>query len=177
MARTRRAAVESAYERRIRRYLEAHPGATRQEARGHKPPKGRSEYAERIRRYKRRHPGASTQEAAGRRPEVARERRIQEAAITEFLDYLEPNDIIMLADHISTILRLPDGRWAPHEKNVIPADETRDFRTFPLPAMTDERLQRLIDQELAAGAKMTPIASLDQSKLDKDRAKTEKRRR
>ena len=49
MAGRRRAPVESAYQRRIRRYLEQHPGATRQQARGHRlPPQFRSEYAKRT---------------------------------------------------------------------------------------------------------------------------------
>lgn len=33
----------STYQRRIENYLKAHPGATRQEARGHKTPKGKTE--------------------------------------------------------------------------------------------------------------------------------------
>lgn len=61
----RRRRPESAYERRIRRYLEAHPGATRQEARGHRPPQGSSEYRERVLRARRAHPGISRRAAGG----------------------------------------------------------------------------------------------------------------
>lgn len=38
----------SAYEKRIADYLARHPGATRQEARGHRPPAGRTEHAARM---------------------------------------------------------------------------------------------------------------------------------
>ena len=67
MARPRKTAAggESAYERRIRRYLEAHPGASRQEARGHKPPPGKSEYRQRVERAQARVPGISRRAAAG----------------------------------------------------------------------------------------------------------------
>jgi hypothetical protein len=60
-----RARKESAYQRRIRLYLERHPGATRQEARGHKPPKGKSEYQRRIERAQKRSPGITRRQAAG----------------------------------------------------------------------------------------------------------------
>lgn len=165
MPRTRRTQLESAYERRIRRYLQAHPGATRQEARGHKPPKGKSEYRQRIERYKRRHPGASTKEASGKAPAEHEVRVLRGRLLTDFIDYLQPGDGVQLADHISVIRRQDDGRWEPFRKLVIPSDETRPAREFLIPAMTDSQLRDLIEDELARGALLSPIPSLDQRRL------------
>lgn len=63
MARRRDYAAE--YRRRIQRGLAR--GETRQQARGHKPPAGKSEYRQRVERYLERHPGASREQAAGKR--------------------------------------------------------------------------------------------------------------
>ena len=65
MARTRKPqgkTLSVAYERRISRYLAAHPGASRSQARGHA---GGSEYQRRTRKYLRAHPGASPAQARG----------------------------------------------------------------------------------------------------------------
>ena len=154
MARTRRKALQSAYERRISRYLDAHPGATRQEARGHKPPKGKSEYQERVRRYRRRHPGASREEAAGHRNDGARRR---------FLAYIREGDLVQLENPVSSIDVDARGRLVGIVKLVLPP--SRPERSFALGPMTRAALRALIVAEEAAGALLTPIPSLDQRRL------------
>lgn len=152
MSPRKRARAESAYERRIRRYLEAHPGASRQEARGHKQPAGESEYRRRIRRYEERNPGASRAEAGGR-------------ARTAFLAYIREGDVVMLADHISRVPVDSLGRIGPFHKQVVPEAENRRVRMFRIPRLTRAALRRLIVQELERGAVLTPVPSLDQRKL------------
>jgi hypothetical protein len=78
---------ESAYERRIRRYLEQHPGATRQEARGHRPAKGRREYESRVERALARRPGITRQQAGGKQSLADFRRQIRPGDLVEVTDY------------------------------------------------------------------------------------------
>lgn len=142
----------SAYERRIQSYLRRHPGATRQEARGHKVSAGESEYQRRVRRYQERNPGASRAEAGGR-------------ARTAFLSYIREGDVVMLADHISRIPVDSRGRVGPFNKQVVPESEKRKVRVFRIPALSRSALRRLIEQEIERGAVLSPVPSLDQRRL------------
>ncbi len=146
------AAPETPYQRRIRRYLAAHPGASRQQARGHKLDQGESEYQRRIRRYQERHPGSSKAEAGGR-------------ARSAFLAYIREGDVVMLADHISRIPVDAQGRIGPFSKQVVPESERRRVRVFRIPRLTPAALRRLIEQELLRGAVLSPVPSLDQRRL------------
>lgn len=78
---------ESAYERRIRRYLEQHPGATRQEARGHKQPLGRREYERRVETALRRRPGITRAQAGGKQSLADFKRQIGPGDLVEVTDY------------------------------------------------------------------------------------------
>ena len=147
-----KARIESAYERRIRRYLAAHPGATRQEARGHKPPAGEREYQARVRRYRERNPAATRAEAGGQ-------------ARAAFLRYIREGDVVMLADHISRINVDSRGRVGPFSKQVVPESDRRRVRVFRIPRLSKAALRRMIEQELARGAVLTPVPSLDQRRL------------
>lgn len=86
MARARKRS-ESPYERRIRRYLEQHPGATRQEARGHRPAEGRREYESRVERALERRPGISRAQAGGKRSLADFKRELRPGALVEVTDY------------------------------------------------------------------------------------------
>ncbi len=114
MARRRR--PESNYERRIRLYLEAHPGATRQEARGHKPPRGKSEYQERIRRARRAAPGASRRELAGHGSEDERQAR----ALLRSIRKLPPDALVVFTG----VDRRADGTWTTARFDVLVPDGT-----------------------------------------------------
>jgi hypothetical protein len=63
--------VETAYQRRIRQYLEAHPGATRREARGHRP----AEHATREQRARERGKLTERERAAVKRFAIRNARR------------------------------------------------------------------------------------------------------
>lgn len=146
MARRRRA-PESAYERRIRRYLEAHPGATRQEARGHRPPKGRSEYRERIARAERKRPGISRSAAAGH--PSAEERRA-----ARFFDRLRgegPDTLVMFVG----LDRQADGTWRRAGIDVFPADG--DAYSIELSARNLPRLREL--QAVLSSIGVAPIGA------------------
>lgn len=84
---SRRRQAETAYERRIRRYLEQHPGATRQEARGHKPPAGRREYEQRVERALRSRPGITRAQAGGKQ------------SLADFRRQLGPGDLVEVTDY------------------------------------------------------------------------------
>lgn len=145
--------AESAYQRRIRAYQARHPGASRQEARGHKPPAGESEYRRRVRLYKERHPGATGAEARG------------QAGRSAFLRYLKPGDLVTLAEHVRDVPVDAQGRIGPFEKLVVPADDRRHERRFRFAKLSRAQLARLIEAELKAGAVLTPVPSRDQRQL------------
>lgn len=142
----------SAYERRIQSYLERHPGATRQEARGHRPPKGTSEYRERVRRAEAR--GKRGAEARGKAGAVSRAR---------FLAYIREGDLVQMANHVRHVTVDSRGRLVGIVKMVIPP--RRPVRVFELAPLTRSALARLIREEERRGAVLTPIPSLDQRRL------------
>src|SRR5579875_1873411 len=136
MARPRKPQAETPYQRRIRRYLELHPGATRQEARGHKPPPGTTEAAARRERYLARRPGASRAEASGH-GELLIARFLAAQARLQRRGH-EFN--VALEDHVKNIERLPDGRWQRFRKVIVPDDLDLPETRWQLPAMSDARL-------------------------------------
>lgn len=112
-----------------------------------------AEYRNRIRRGEEQ--GLTRQEARGHVDEAQR----------SFLRYIKEGDTVMLADHIETVKRRPNGRWDLIEKQVVPEDPKRKVRTFKLRGLTDARLANMIRDELARGAVLTPTPSLDQRRL------------
>ncbi len=156
MARPRK--QESTYERRIRRYLETHPGATRQQARGHRLPAGvRSEYQRRV---------AGTAAGSPERQIAAGKRRVLLAGQkTRLLSYIQPGDVVMLGKHISQYKRNRDGLWVNVDLTVRPEFGDRPMRVFTLSLVTDAELQRLVGQTSDAGAIINLIPSLDVSRL------------
>src|SRR6516164_9360132 len=149
---------ESAYERRIRRYLAAHPGATRQEARGHRP----GEYAERVRRAEARRPGISRAEAggkAGRAALLARIRSVARQGHDPLVILRQPAWMIPVMSRKGKADRL-----GPVPKLVIDeyADQTWGFT---IRGLTVASLARLIRDEIQAGATLTPAPSLDQQRI------------
>jgi hypothetical protein len=159
MARKRKK-PESAYERRIRRHLELHPGASRQEARGHRLPPGvRSEYARRVQ---------------GTEPGTAARRRASGHAdgAAALLRFLRPGDRIMCDVRAVTVTGEGDGRrWRRIPKRVITTPWSgRDEREFVLlgpggNGYSLAGLRRLIGQEMDRGAEFSPQPSLDQRRL------------
>ena|SRR5215831_7239730 len=136
MARPRRRPVETPYQRRIRRYLESHPGATRQQARGHRLPEGvRSEYARRTAGLE----GEARRAAGGHR------------GYKDLLKALRAGDLVAI-DPSST--RAPDGRWTTVRITVL--DEKGRERMFTLRKVTDERVQALTSRITAVGAISSP---------------------
>lgn len=101
MARPRR--QESAYQRRIRLYLERHPGATRQQARGKQPG---FEYQQRIERAQQRSPGISRRQAAGHGTRDERQLQALLRAIRK-AGRNEPDTIVSFLG----LDRQPDGTW------------------------------------------------------------------
>jgi hypothetical protein len=152
VARQRSSRKRSAYERRIESYLRRHPGATRQQARGHRPRGGRSEYAVRVERYRRSHPGASRAEAAGH-------------ARSGFLAYIRPGDEVMLVEPVGMIPVDGRGRVGPFSKRVVPEQAGRPVREFRIPRLSRAALAALVEAELERGALLTPARSLDQRSL------------
>lgn len=147
--------VETAYQRRIRRYLEQHPGATRQQARGKKS----GEFSERVERYRKRHPGASKQEAAGKTGQAA------------MLRYLRPGTLV-ICDLRTVKVEEKGGRrrWRSIPKLLIPEDVNRPEREFVLRGpgghgYDEAMLRRLIDREVDRGAVFSAAPSLDQRRL------------
>lgn len=112
----RRSPAETAYERRIRLYLERNPGATRQEARGHKPPRGTSEYQQRIRRARAQTPGISRRAAAGHGTPAER----HAIALMRRIGKLPPDALITFTGTD----RQRDGTWKTARFDVISPDGT-----------------------------------------------------
>lgn len=81
------------------------------------------------------------------------------------LAYIQPGDIVMLDRHVKDHDRDERGRWRRIGKEVHPDDPSRPVRRFQLFNVSDAQLARLIDAELARGANMTLIPSLDQQRL------------
>ena len=146
--------TESAYERRIRRYLAAHPGATRQDARGHKQAAGSGRGAEYQGRVKR-------AEAAGKRGPAARGQRGRAA----FLAYIRPGDLVLLDVPVGQIEIDSRGRFVAIPKLVVPDNPRRRPRTFVIRNLSRDGLAAMIRAELDRGANLTPVPSLDQRKL------------
>lgn len=136
-------AGESAYQRRIRRYLELHPGATRQQARGHG---GGSEYQKRTAGLT----GEARARAGGKRGPAA------------FLAYLDPGALVMM-EYGRPVLVDRRGRLS-FEKRVIPAG-FKEERVFRFRRFTKRELRALIRDELQRGAVLSPAPSLDQRQL------------
>lgn len=154
---------ESAYQRRIRRYLEAHPGATRQQARGHKVPRKRklgAEYRRRVERAKERYPGIWPEAARGR------------GRFLSFLNYIHEGDPVQMDTRISEVDVDDKGRFEGIVKMVIPEPElrrgklvARETRSFELGRLTRKQLRTLIALEARQGALLSPVPSLDQRRL------------
>lgn len=172
--------AESRYERRIRRYQELHPGASRQEARGHRLPAGtRSEYARRT---------------EGARPEDRRARS-GHAGPADLIRFLRPGDEIILERGIASVETAEIRRretvtvservrihraihtvvrkrrrvvtrrvFVEVVKLVRPADNRPD-RSFTIRNYTWEQMEALIRREEEKGATWSPRPSLDQRKL------------
>lgn len=137
MARQRRK-PESAYERRIRRYLEAHPGATRQEARGHRLPKGvRSEYAKRV---------AGTQPGSEARRAASGHRGYR-----DLLRGLRDGDIVGIDPGSRRDER---GRWIVVRVTVLGQDGRE--RTYTLRRVSEDRVRALLDRVESVGAISSP---------------------
>lgn len=143
MARPRRK-PESAYERRIRRYLELHPGATRQEARGHKLAKGvRSEYAKRVQ---------GTAPGSEERRRASGHRGYQDLKRA-----LRSGDIVSI-DPGST--RDRRGRWTDVRITVLDADGRE--RTYRLGKVDEKRVRALVDRMEVVGARSSPRYPVEQ---------------
>lgn len=135
MARPRR--TESAYARRIRLYLERNPGATRQEARGHRlRPGERSEYARRT-------AGAQTSEE--------RAERAGHRGYRDLLRNLRDGDIVGLDPGSE---RDAQGRWRVVRVTVLDADGRE--RTYTIRNVTDKKVRDLIDRMETVGAISSP---------------------
>ena len=142
----------SPYERRLQRYLETHPGASRQEARGHKVKKG-SEYSLRVKRAKKRYPGIWNQAAAGR------------GGFLRFLNYIHEGDGVQMTGLVGNVEVDSRRRFNGIEKLVLPDDEKRRTKSFALGRLTRAQLRTLIALEVREGAQLTPVPSLDQRRL------------
>ncbi len=98
------------------------------------------------------------------RPSTAELRKRRgHAGRASFLAYIKPGDLVMLADHISTV-RITGEKIGPFVKRVIPAD-LRPSREFTIRNQTMRSLARLIKDELERGAVMSLAPSLDQRRL------------
>jgi hypothetical protein len=80
-----------------------------------------------------------------------------------FIAWIRPGNVVMLDRHISKITVDGRGRFGPIGKRVI--DEERGDREFVIRNQTLASLKRLVADEIAAGAIMTPVPSFDQSRL------------
>lgn len=119
----------------------------------------RSYYEERIRGG-----AAADPSAAPPGPELRR-RRAGHAGRSAFLDYIREGDVVMLGDHISRIERGSSGRYVSIEKLVVPEDPERPTRRFTIHGITKAQLAAMVEAEIAAGAVLTPVPSLDQRRL------------
>lgn len=81
-----------------------------------------------------------------------------------FLRYIRPGDLVFLDAHPSK-LKLVAGRWETVPKHVIPEDPKRRDGHFVMKNLTDKQLRRMIEEELARGANLSPVPSLDQRRL------------
>jgi len=111
--------------------------------------------------------GASASPQAPLPDSETRRRRRGHAGLSAFIDYIEEGDVVMLADHISRIERLSggEGRYVAIEKLVVPEDPARPTRRFVIHGITKGALAAMIEAEVAAGAVLTPVPSLDQRRL------------
>lgn len=148
MARARNA-NETPYQRRIRRYLEAHPGATRQEARGHRlRPGERSEYARRVK--------------SARSKEARREASGHAGQVRAFLRDLRDGTIVNV--DVDEATKGFDGKtFSVITKWTI--DGADDGRMYVFRRMSLTRFRRLIREELERGAILSPAYSLNQRKV------------
>lgn len=124
MARPRQQA-ESAYRRRLRRYLETHPGASTQAARGHKPRPGAkpgAEYRARIRKARKRYPGISQRAAAGRGTQDEK----TAMRLIRLIPRLRPDASIMFTG----VDRTPDGLWRTARFDILTDQVTDGELTF-----------------------------------------------
>jgi hypothetical protein len=157
---------ESAYERRIRRYLAAHPGATRQEARGHRLEPGEREYRLRQERYYERHPAEASTSKAGL---LARIRSIRRQGYDPVILLQQPAWMIPVESRKGRVDRL-----GPVPKLVVRGlrqaeglgkEVGEQQWLFVLSGLTVKTLSNLIRDEIAAGATLTPAPSLDQQRI------------
>lgn len=97
--------------------------------------------------------------------EELRRRRGHPVGPEEFLDFIQPGDEVMLADHISKVDKTASGKFGTIRKLVVPKDVTRQPREFVIQNLTKATLRAMIQAEIAAGGELTPQPSLDQRRL------------
>lgn len=142
--------AESAYERRIRRYLELHPGATRQEARGHRKAAGKSEYQTRIERAQAKRPGISRAAAAGH---GSRDER-QVAALLRELGRTHKDTIVSFLG----LDRQADGTWRRAGFDLLDGE----LLSFEFGGEALRRLPEVADAITAAGLTLLGAKYLQQ---------------
>lgn len=155
MARPRKPAGETPYQRRIRRYQETHPGASRQEARGHRlRPGERSEYARRVKGTK---PGSRERREAAGKPTYGGE-------VQRFLRDLTDGAIVNVdADQARDSF---DGRsFGVMTKWIIDGKPGSQGESYVFRGLTITRFRRLMEQEIRRGAIFVGAASLNQASL------------
>jgi hypothetical protein len=143
MARQRKARkLSAAYERRIERYLAAHPGASRSDARGHRRPVGESEYRRRVRVYRERHPDATPAQARGHQSAYDLGKRLKQGSLVSVL---------------GTERDKKTGRLTRVEILVIDPDGSEHTYILEGHTLTQKRLNRLSAEIDRGGGVVSPL--------------------